>query len=243
VTEPGATEPRPPDGVPRGLLIAIDGPAASGKSTLGEVLARRLGYTFVDSGVVYRTVTLLALRQGIDLLDAEALTSLAEGLRIEVTRPTVEDGRQFTAFVDGEDVTWALRSPEVDAAVSAVSAVPGVRRAAYRHLRRLTSPEGTVMVGRDIGTVVMPDANLKIYLTAGPEARARRRAAELAARGQPADYEAILRDLRRRDAHDASREASPMRPADDAVRLANDEMDVETEVEYVLDHLRRRAEP
>jgi cytidylate kinase len=241
-TEIGATGPQPPDGLPRGLRIAIDGPAASGKSTLGEALARRLGYTFVDSGVVYRAVTLLALRQGVDLLDAEALTRLAEGLRIEVTRPTLPDGRQFTAFVDGEDVTWALRSPEVDAAVSAVSAVPGVRRAAYRHLRRLISPEGTVMVGRDIGTVVMPDADLKIYLTAGPEARAYRRATELAARGQPADHEAILRDLRRRDAYDASREASPMRPAEDAVLLTNDEMDVEAEVAYILDRLRQKRQ-
>jgi len=181
----------------RGLSIAIDGPGASGKSTLGAALAARLGYTYVDSGVVYRAITLCALRRGLDLGDGAALAHLAATMRLEITRPPTdnEDGRQYTVLVDGEDVTWALRAAEVDGNVSRVSAIPEVRRAANAQLRRLISPQGTVMVGRDIGTVVLPDADLKIYLTASPEARARRRAAELAARRQTADPVTILQDL------------------------------------------------
>ena len=186
-------------------------------------------------------MTLLALRQGVDLADAEALARIAQDLRIEVTRPTAPDGRQYTVLVNGEDVTWALRAPEVDAAVSAVSAVPAVRQAAYHHLRRLISPQGTVMVGRDIGTVVMPDADLKLYLSASPESRAARRAAELQARGQPGDYDFILRDQYRRDAYDGSRATAPMRPAEDALVLVNDDLDVEAEVALVLQHLDRQA--
>ena len=218
----------------RGLSIAIDGPGASGKSTLGAALAARLGYTYVDSGVVYRAVTLCAQRRGTDLGDGAALAHLATTLRLEIARPAIEDGRQCTVLVDGEDVTWALRAPAVDGNVSRVSALPEVRRAANTQLRRLISPRGTVMVGRDIGTVVLPDADLKIYLTASPEARARRRAAELAARRQAADAETILEDLRRRDAHDSSRAVSPLRPADDAIQLVNDDMDVAAELAFLL---------
>jgi cytidylate kinase len=233
-----------PPGPRRGKRIAIDGPAASGKSTLGAALAGRLGYTYVDSGVVYRAVTLLALRQGVDPADpadAEALARIAQDLRIEVSRPTADDGRQYTVLVNDEDVTWALRAPEVDAAVSAVSAVPAVRDAAYYHLRRLISPQGTVMVGRDIGTVVMPDADLKLYLSASPESRAARRTAELRARGQPGDYDFILRDQYRRDAYDGSRATAPMRPAEDAHVLVNDDLDVEAEVALVLQRLDQLA--
>jgi CMP/dCMP kinase len=233
-----ASSPLPArQGPRRGKRIAIDGPAASGKSSLGAALADRLGYTYVDSGVVYRAVTLLALRQEADLADAGALARIAQDLRIQVSRPTAPDGRQYTVLVNGEDVTWALRAPEVDAAVSAVSAVPAVRQAAYHHLRRLISPQGTVMVGRDIGTVVMPDADLKLYLSASPESRAARRTAELQARGQPGDYDFILRDQYRRDAYDGSRSTAPMRPAEDALVLVNDDLDVEAEVALVLQHL------
>lgn len=226
-----------------GRIIAIDGPAASGKSSLGVTLARRLGYAYVDSGALYRAVTLLALRRGVDVQDAAALASLAAQTRLVVTRPTVIDGRQYTVLLDGEDVTWELRSPEVDANVSAVSAHPSVRRAVNEHLRRSIAREGTVMVGRDIGTVVLPDADLKIYLTAGPEARAERRAAELSARGTAADYDTILGALRRRDAYDGGRATDPMRPAPDAMHLATDEMNLEQEVELVLRHLAATERP
>jgi cytidylate kinase len=236
----GVSDAPHPGDRPRGLCIAIDGPGASGKSTLGAALADRLVYTYVDSGVVYRAVTLYALRSGADLGDGAVLARFAASLRIEITRPTVPDGRQYTVLLEGEDVTWALRAAAVDANVSRVSAVPEVRRAATEQLRRLISPQGTVMVGRDIGTVVLPHADLKVYLTASPEARAARRAAELAARQQQADVATILQDLRRRDAIDGSRAASPMRPADDAIRLVNDDMDVAAELAFLLSLIEER---
>ncbi|MDQ3700340.1 MAG: (d)CMP kinase [Chloroflexota bacterium] len=241
---------RDQDGAPRretlarsGRTITIDGPVASGKSTLGEALARRLGYTYVDSGALYRAVTLLALRRSVDVRDGAALAAVARAARLEVTRPAVADGRQYTVLLDGEDVTWALRSPDVERDVSAVSAQAGVRQAVNEQLRRMIAPGGTVVVGRDIGNVVLPDAFLKIYLTAGPEARARRRAAELAARGLPADYELILENLQRRDAYDGERAVAPMRPAPDAIHLATDDVDVEQEVEAVLQHLGAKERP
>jgi cytidylate kinase len=235
-----ATGAPPRSAPPRGLRIAIDGPGASGKSTLGAALAERLGYTYVDSGVVYRAITLCALRAGIDLDDEDALRRLAAALHIEITPPTAPDGRQYTVLVDGEDVTWALRAAEVDGNVSRVSAFSEVRRAANEQLRHLITPHGAVMVGRDIGTVVLPDADLKVYLTASPEARAARRAAELASRHQKADVEAILRDLRRRDAHDSGRTVSPLRPAEDAIRLVNDDMDVAAELTFLLTLIEER---
>jgi cytidylate kinase len=158
-------------------------------------------------------------------------------LDIQVTRPTVADGRQYTVFVDGEDVTWDLRSAAVDANVSAVSAHPGVRQAANALLRRLLSPEGTVMVGRDIGTVVLPDADLKLFLVASPEARAQRRCQELAARGLDVDYPTILKEIYRRDAYDGGRAAAPMRPAGDAVILDTSQLSVAEEVASALQHL------
>jgi cytidylate kinase len=204
---------------------------------LGEALARRLGYTFVDSGAVYRAVTLLALRRGVDPAAGPALAALARAVRLEITPPAVQDGRQYTVRADGEDITWGLRSPDVDANVSAVSAHPAVRQAVNEHLRRLVSPAGTVMVGRDIGTAVLPDADLKVYLTASPAARAQRRHAELVARGVPADRDTILAELHRRDTYDGTRAVSPMRPAPDAVLLNTDDLTVEQEVETVLRHL------
>jgi len=146
--------------------IAIDGPAASGKSTIGELLAEQLHYVYFDTGVMYRAVTWAALQRGIDLADEKAVTDLAERIHIEVTQPTVADGRQYTVYADGEDITWQIRRPEVDHGVSPVSAYPGVRAALTAQQRRIGQAGRIVMVGRDIGTVVMPDADLKIYLDA-----------------------------------------------------------------------------
>ena len=197
--------------------IAIDGPAASGKSTIGELLAEQLCYVYFDTGVMYRAVTWAALQRGIDLADEKAVTALAENIHIEVTQPTVADGRQYTVYADGEDITWQIRRPEVDHGVSPVSAYPGVRAALTAQQRRIGQAGRIVMVGRDIGTVVMPDADLKIYLDASVEERARRRYREIRARGEPADYDHILRDMRRRDRIDSERETAPLRPAEDAV--------------------------
>ena len=216
------------------ITIAIDGPAGSGKSTLGAALAQRLHYTYFDSGVVYRAFTWLALRRGVHVHDQEALVRMAREADLTVSRPTVQDGRQFTVLIGGEDATWGIRTPEVDHHVSAVSAHPDVRVVANERLREISKAGGIVMVGRDIGTVVLPDADFKLYLTASGEERAHRRCRELQARGVEADYEAILAEMRRRDGLDSGRATAPLRPAADAVHLASDHLTVEEEVERVV---------
>jgi len=197
--------------------IAIDGPASSGKSTIGELLARRLGYLYFDTGVMYRAVTWAALDRGIPIEDEPAVTALAEQLGIDVTSPTADDGRQYTVLADGADVTWDIRAPEVDGSVSPVSAYPGVRRALVEQQRRVAAKGPVVMVGRDIGTVVLPDADLKIYLDASVEERARRRWLEERARALDVDYGTVLASMRRRDEIDSSRADSPLCVAEGAV--------------------------
>ncbi|MDY7039726.1 MAG: (d)CMP kinase [Chloroflexota bacterium] len=206
--------------------IAIDGPAASGKSTIGGLLAERLSYVYFDTGVMYRAVTWVALQRGIDLADEGAITALAERMLIEVTQPTVTDGRQYTVYADGEDVTWQIRRPEVDRGVSPVSAYPGVRASLTAQQRRIGQAGKVVMVGRDIGTVVMPDADLKVYLDASVEERAHRRYQEISTRGETADSDLILRDMRRRDKIDSERETAPLRPARDAIIIDTTTMGV-----------------
>jgi cytidylate kinase len=218
--------------------IAIDGPASSGKSTIGELLARRLGYLYFDTGVMYRAVTWAALQRGIPIADEPAVTALADRLNIEVTPPTSDDGRQYTVWADGVDVTWAIRAPGVDAEVSCVSAYLGVREALVPQQRRIAMGGGVVMVGRDIGTVVMPDADLKVYLDASVEERARRRWREVQERGKEADYEAVLASMRLRDEIDSNRAVSPLRVADDAVVVDTTDLSIEevmVEVERLVE--------
>ncbi len=215
-------------------IIAIDGPAASGKSTLGRRLADALGYLFFDTGVMYRAVTYLALQRGLSIEDEAAVTSLAEKTLIDVRPPSQQDGRVCDVIVDGQDITWETRLPEVDANVSAVSAYAGVRRALTAQQRRIGLRGRVVMVGRDIGTVVLPEADLKIYLDASPEERARRRYEEIRARGGEADYEDILRRVRERDRIDSTRAVAPLRPADDAVIINSDHMDADAVFQHVL---------
>lgn len=197
-------------------IVAIDGPAASGKSTVGNLLAERLGYVYFDTGVMYRAVTWIALQRGVSIKDEAGVSALAEIIHIEVTHPTVDDGRQYTVLVDGRDVTWDLRRPEVDRGVSPVSAYAGVRRALTAQQRRLGLQGNIVMVGRDIGTVVLPEADLKIYLDATVEERARRRWQELQLRNPPLDYDTVLAAMKRRDGIDSTRQWAPLRPAKDA---------------------------
>ncbi|MFQ5594073.1 MAG: (d)CMP kinase [Anaerolineae bacterium] len=214
--------------------IAIDGPAAAGKSTVGQAIAERLGYRYLDTGAMYRAVTWIALERSVPIEDEPAVTTLAAAIDIDITAPTNDDGRQYTVFVDGQDVTWGLRRPEVDANVSAVSAYPGVRTALVAQQRRIAGRGQVVVVGRDIGTVVLPDAKLKIYLDASAEERARRRYQEQLARGEAADYAVILRDMRRRDRLDSSRATAPLRPADDAIIVNTDGLSIEEVVEAVM---------
>ncbi len=205
--------------MPPASIIAIDGPAASGKSTIGQLLAQELGYIYFDTGVMYRAVTLIALERNIPIEDEPTVTRLAEAVQIDVLTPTKADGRQYTVLADGADVTWAIRTPAVERAVSPVSAYPGVRRALTQQQRRIGLNGRVVMVGRDIGTVVLPEADLKIYLDASVEERARRRKHECEEHGQVIVYEQVLDSMKRRDQIDSQRASAPLRPADDAVLI------------------------
>lgn len=218
----------------RQITIAIDGPAASGKSTVGARLAHRLGYLYFDTGVMYRAVTWAALDRGIAVDDEQAVTQLAEQLEIRVLRPTLDDGRQYTVLADGRDITWDIRSPEVNQGVSPVSAYLGVRRALTARQRAIGADGGVVMVGRDIGTVVLPEAEIKVYLDASLHERARRRHLEDLRRGKASDMAEVIRDLRRRDRIDSTRAAAPLRPADDAIILDSTNLTADQVVERIV---------
>jgi len=215
-------------------VIAIDGPAASGKSTLGLRLANALGYLFFDTGVMYRAVTWLALQRGIDVRDEAALTALAEKTQIDVAPASKSDGRACDVLVDGQDITWETRRRKVEANVSIVSAYRGVRSALSQQQRRIGQRGRIVMVGRDIGTVVLPEADLKIYLDATAEQRARRRFDEIIARGAQADYNEILAKVIERDRIDSTRDVAPLKAAEDAIVLDSDKLTADEVLEQVL---------
>jgi len=208
-------------------IIALDGPAASGKSTLGRSLADSLGYLFFDTGVMYRAITWIALQHDLNLKDEAVITELAQKAQIDIRPSSKADGRSCDVVIGERDVTWEMRDGEVDANVSVVSAYVGVRKALSEHQRRIGLRGRIVMVGRDIGTVVLPEADLKIYLDASAEERARRRFDELIARGEQADYDEILKKVIERDRIDSTRAVAPLRPADDAVIIDSDKMDAE----------------
>ena len=208
-------------------IIAIDGPAASGKTTLGRRLADSLGYLFFDTGVMYRAVTWIVLQHGLKVQDETAVTHLAETVQIDVRPPSKEDGRACDVLAGGVDITWETRTPEVEANVSPVSAYRGVRQALAAQQRRIGLRGRVVMVGRDIGTVVLPEADLKIYLDASDQERARRRYLEIINRGGKADYEQILAGVRMRDKIDSTRAFSPLRPAGDAIILDSDKLNAD----------------
>jgi cytidylate kinase len=215
-----------------GGLIAIDGPVASGKSAVGSAIARALGFRFIDTGAMYRALTWLALRRGIDASDGAALAALAASVTLDAG-PLPPQGDVAATTIDGVDATPYLRSAPVEQHVSFVSAVQGVRDHLVRRQRELADA-CAVVVGRDIGTVVLPNADLKVYLDASPETRARRRADQLREQGKPADYGALVTDLRRRDELDSKRAASPLRIASDAVRLVTDDLTLPQTIDRVL---------
>lgn len=200
--------------------IAIDGPAASGKTTIGKMLADHLGYLFLDTGSMYRATTLAALQRGVDFNDEAAIEALAKQIDIRIENADEElDGYHYLVYVDGQDVTHDLRIQAVDTHVSQVSAYPGVRQEMVKLQRAYGNRGRVVMVGRDIGTVVLPQAPLKLYVTATAEERAQRRWLERRAKGDTTAYDTILADVIRRDKIDSGREHSPLRPADDAVMI------------------------
>lgn len=209
-------------------FIAIDGPVGSGKTAVGRILATRLGHMFLDTGVMYRAVTYLALQAHIALDDANALTRLASATGMRLTGGPGEECR---VIVDSGDVTDQLRTPEVDRSVSAVSAIPGVREVLVNLQRDIATRGQIVMVGRDIGTVVMSGAGLKIYLDASVEERARRRHEQLVDSGSDIAYETVLEDLKRRDDLDSSRAVAPLKRADDAIDLPTDDLGLEEVVD------------
>ena len=221
--------------------IAIDGPAGAGKSTIGALVAERLGYLFLDTGAMYRAVALAAQRKQIDPDDAAKLTTLAAAVRITIGPPTKQDGRAYTVLLDGSDVTWEIRSADIDRIVSQVARVPGVRDAMVAQQRALAGKGRVVMVGRDIGTVVLPDAEKKIFLTASASERARRREEELASRGERRPRQELLNEILRRDQLDTEREVSPLKAAGDAVIVQTDGLSVKEALERVLGAISQRS--
>ena len=221
--------------MPPARIIAIDGPAASGKSTLAQRLADELGYLYFDTGVMYRAVTLAALWHEVPTDDEQAVTQIARSLPIDVRPPTVQDDRKFDVLMGGEDITWAIRSPEVDAHVSQVSMYLGVRQAMTQRQREIGLRGYVVMVGRDIGTVVLPEADLKIYLDASVEERAQRRYLESKEMGEEESLEEIRRSLLMRDELDSTRDLAPLRPAPDAIILDTTLLDADQVFECVLE--------
>ena len=214
--------------------IAIDGPAASGKTAVGTELARRLDYRFLDTGGMYRAVTLLALEAGIDLHDQAALTELTQRSRMEL----VEGPSGNRLVVDGRDVTGELRARKVDSNVARVSTVRGVRIALVEQQREVAEQGPIVMVGRDIGTVVLPDAKVKVYLNASVEVRAQRRVRDMNASGRRASYDRVLEEMQMRDSIDSERHESPLRPAEEALIIDTDDMSIDEIADNVLRYFR-----
>ena len=223
-------------------VIAIDGPAAAGKSTVARELAEELDILLFDTGALYRAVTLKALRKQVDLEDEKALEKIARKAKIKLKAASVDDGRAADVILDGEDVTWTIRQPEVDANVSKVAAYPAVRETLLAVQRDNADGNAVVMVGRDIGTVVTPEAGTKIYLDASVEERARRRYQDMRRQREPMEYISVLQELRDRDFKDSTRVVAPLKAADDAIRIKTDGLDVEEIVGQIGRIVRERWE-
>jgi cytidylate kinase len=219
---------------PGKLVIAIDGPAASGKSTTARLVAGKLGYIHVDTGAMYRAVTLKVLRAGIAPADSERIGKLLGTTHVALRR----EGEITRVFLDGDDVTAEIRTPEVTRAVSVVSRHRAVRDAMVREQRKMGAEGGIVLEGRDIGTVVFPDADLKFFMIAGIEARARRRGEELRAGGISPDLSGLTDEIRERDTLDSTRKESPLKKADDAIEIDTSDLTIEEQVRVVVEKVR-----
>jgi cytidylate kinase len=220
------------------ISIAIDGPSGAGKSTLAKSLAARLGYLYVDTGAIYRTIGYYAFSNGIDPKDEAAVVASLPEIRVEMTYG--DDGLQHM-LLNGADVTKEIRLPEISMYASAVSAHPGVRTFLLEMQRQLARTNNVIMDGRDIGTVVLPDAKVKVYLTATSEERARRRCLELEQRGTPEPFEKVLKEIEERDWNDSHRAVAPLRQAEDAVLLDTTELNFEQSEEALLKIIEEKA--
>ncbi|HBT20515.1 MAG TPA: (d)CMP kinase [Peptococcaceae bacterium] len=217
--------------------IAIDGPAGAGKSTVARKLAEKLGFLYIDTGAMYRALTYCALKKGIDINNPDELTELAENVEIFLTAD--EDG-QMRVYCCGEDVTSYLRDPKVSQCVSKVAEVPGVRRRMVELQRKMASAGGVIMDGRDIGTYVLPDAQLKFFITADLEERARRRLKDLEKQGYIADLEEVKKEIAMRDAKDSSRAVAPLKKAEDAVLIDTTNLTVDEVLQLIFKISRER---
>jgi len=214
--------------------IAIDGPAASGKSSIGKELANILGYLFLDTGLMYRAVTWAALNQNIKMSDEKKVNEVAHQIKIEIKPTSHKDDRQCDVFVDNQDVSWLIRSQKVNDNVSQISAYAGVREAMTTQQRLFGKQGNIVMVGRDIGTVVLPDADIKIFLEASVEERAQRRYKEVLEHKGPETYQEILASMKRRDEIDSQRSLAPLKPAKDAIIISTDNKNKEQVIQEIL---------
>ena len=214
--------------------IAIDGPAGAGKSSISKKVAKELGFVYIDTGAMYRTVGLKAVRMGIDTTDREGVCKILPTLDIDIRHEGVEQH----IYLDGENVSDKIRTPEISMAASNVSAIPEVRVALVDMQRKLAKNHDVIMDGRDIGTFVLPDAEIKIFLTASVDARAKRRYDELVAKGEKVDFEAVKEDMIIRDKNDSTRKVSPLKVADGATVIDTSELDFEESVMKVIEHIR-----
>ncbi len=216
-----------------GIRIAIDGPVGSGKSTVARLVAKRLGYTYIDTGAMYRGVALSAKRAGVPWDDADRMAELAGRTRIEL-RPS--GGGEITSLVsiDGEDVSKEIRNTEIGQGASLIGKIAGVRRALVEQQRRMATLGGVVMEGRDIGTVVLPDAELKIFLSGSIEVRAKRRFLELEGKGQKPVMQEVVEEVKARDEQDTTRKENPLKKANDAVEIDTTEMSIEQVVTKIV---------
>lgn len=212
------------------IRIALDGPSGAGKSTIAKKIAEKIGLVYVDTGALYRSVGLYSIENGIDSEDVAGIIASLEKINI---RLAYEDGCQ-KVYLNGSEVGNRIRTPQASKYASAVSKIPEVRAFLLKLQRDIAAAGGVIMDGRDIGTVIMPDAELKVFMTATPEARAQRRCLELEEKGMPQPYEDVLRDIIERDRADREREASPCVPAEDAVQFVNDEYGIEESADYII---------
>lgn len=219
--------------------VAVDGPSGAGKSTLSKAVARELGIVYVDTGAIYRTIGYYIFREGIDSKDAGAVVAALPLIHVDMCYS--EDGLQHM-LLNGEDVTEQIRLPEISMYASAVSAIPPVRDYLLEMQRDMARRSSVIMDGRDIGTVVLPDAQVKIFLTADVEVRARRRTAELELRGTPKPFEQVLEEMKQRDWADSHRDAAPLQEAEDAIRVDTTDMDFQQSKEAIMQVIRRRTQ-